>query len=404
MKKTTSLSLVPSVLLIVFLIGFPQISETIYTPALSNIASDLKTTSVLTQWTLSIYFIGFALGVFYWGRLSDRIGRRPTMLLGLLIYGLANLICFMSPNITVLLLARFVQAFGASVGSVITLTIARESFNDVARQKLFATIGAALSLTPAIGPFIGGYVSDWFGWRANFVVLILMTVGLYRYTHRRLPETKPDTEPHARPIKMTQAIYQLITDGRVLGCVCIIGAINSVLFGYYAEAPFIFIKVVGISSGEYGWMGLFIAVASTLGSLISHKLSDRWTGQQMAYSGCLIMMVSSLLLCVFAWFNFIEPDHVLQSIFCLMLPMAGMILGSCSLTLPVVLSTALNKYKPLLGTASAIFGLGYYLLISIGTAIMGLIHDGTVLPMPVYFVVLSLLTTVAYYWVANREE
>lgn len=392
----------PSTLLIIFLIGFPQISETIYTPALPNIASSLMTTSTLTQWTLSIYFIGFAVGVFYWGRLSDRIGRRSTMLLGLLIYGIANIICLLSPSISMLLLARFIQAFGASVGSVVTLTIAREAFEDVARLKLFAMIGVALSLTPAIGPFIGGYVNDWFGWRANFIVLILMTIGLCIYTYRRLPETR--IHHNTQSVKVSQAFYALIRDKHVLGCACIIGAINGILFSYYAEAPFVFIKLIGISPSTYGWLGLFIGSASLFGSMLAHKLSDYFTGKHIAYVGCGIMLVSNFLFCLFAWMGLINNQHVLQSILLVMLPMAGIILGSCSLTLPFVISMALNQYKAILGTASAIFGLFYYILISLCTWFMGLIHNGTIIPMPFYFLILSFLTVMAYYFVAKNKQ
>lgn len=402
MKQTTNI--VPSILLIIFLVGFPQISETIYTPALPNIVSSLMTTNALVQWTLSVYFIGFAFGVFYWGRLSDRIGRRPTMLLGILIYGLANLGCSLSPSITWLLLSRFIQAFGASVGSVITLTIAREAFHDSDRHKLFTTIGIALSLTPAIGPFIGGYINEWFGWRANFTVLIFMSIALYIYSYRNLPETRPMTFSNYQTIKTIKVAYVLMKDMRVVGCAYIVGAINGILFSYYAEAPFIFIKLIGISPSKYGWLGLFIAAASMFGSVLSRKLSHYFNGKQIAFLGCAIMLISALLLCVFSLSNLINHFHVVRSILLVMLPMAGIILGSCSLILPVILSTALNKYKSILGTASAIFGLSYYVLIAVCTWIMGALHNGTIIPMPFYFLALSITTVFAYYFIVSHEK
>lgn len=104
---------VPSLLLMIVLVAFPQISETIYTPSLPDIAHALGASNSSVQLTLSIYFVGFALGVFCWGWLSDLTGRRPAMLCGLVVYGIGSLMCFYSESILLLLASRFIQAFGA---------------------------------------------------------------------------------------------------------------------------------------------------------------------------------------------------------------------------------------------------------------------------------------------------
>lgn len=106
--------------------------------------------------------MGFAVGVLFWGQLSDRIGRRPCMLLGIICYTFASLACALSPSIWVLLAMRMVQAFGVSVGSVITQTMMRESYSAEQRHHAFAIIGIALSSVSALGPLIGGYINHWF--------------------------------------------------------------------------------------------------------------------------------------------------------------------------------------------------------------------------------------------------
>ncbi len=397
-------NVVPSVLLIILLVGFPQISETIYTPALPDIARSLMTSNSLVQWTLSVYFIGFALGVFSWGRCSDHIGRRPVMLLGLIIYGVGSLLCLYSPSIEWLLFARLLQAFGASVGSVITMTIIRESFHDMARQKLFAVIGIALSLSPALGPFIGGYVNDWFGWKANFFVLVIMSIVLFIVSFYSLPETKAATNEIVKPVKISELALALIKDPKVLGSGFIIAAVNGILFSYYAEAPFIFIKLIGITPGEYGWLGVFIMSASMLGSFLSHRLSDKYSKDQMIYLGCLITLLSALVFSIFAFLHLIDGQHVIRSILLVMFPMMGIILGGCGLILPLILSHALNSYKAVLGTAGALFGLSYYVLIAAFTWVMGFLHSGTPLPMPLYFAVLASSIFFAYYFLVKGKK
>ena len=133
---------VPSLLLMIILVAFPQISETIYTPSLPDISKALHVSNNEVQLTLSVYFAGFALGVFFIGWLSDIIGRRPAMLLGIVVYGVGSFLCFITNSIEVLLVSRFIQAFGASAGSVVTQTILRESVEGHKRRYVCSNFGS----------------------------------------------------------------------------------------------------------------------------------------------------------------------------------------------------------------------------------------------------------------------
>ncbi len=398
LKKTA-----PSVLLIILLIGFPQISETIYTPALPDITHSLMTSSKLVQWTLSVYFIGFAFGVFYWGSLSDGIGRRPTMLLGILIYSLSTLSCLLSPSITWLLFSRIIQAFGASVGSVIVLTIIREAFADRERLKVFSLVSISLSLTPALGPFIGGYVSQWLGWRANFTVLLMVGLALILYSFIALPETKSTQVQQKKIVKTNKLAIQFIKDPKVLGCIWIVGAINGLLFSYYSEAPFIFIKIIGLTPGQYGWLGILIAVASMLGATISYRLSSYFSSQQIICGGILIMLISASFFSFFTLMGWINSAYVIRSVLLIMLPMA-IIIGCFGVVTPAILSNALDNYKSVLGTAGALFGLSYYFLTAGFTWLMGSLHNGSINPMPLYFLALTSSILLVYLFMQYKRH
>src|SRR5699024_4544021 len=119
MKKVRNT--VPSILLIIVLVGFPQISESIFTPVLPQLSTNMNVSASTAQLTMSIYFIAFALGVFFWGQLSDKIGRRKAMNLGIIVYLLGNIGLYFSPRFKLLLVSRFIQALGSSVGSVVKI-------------------------------------------------------------------------------------------------------------------------------------------------------------------------------------------------------------------------------------------------------------------------------------------
>lgn len=106
----------PSILIIIALVGFPQISESIFAPVLPALSWAFNVSAQTSQLTMSSYFIGFAVGVVFWGWLSDRIGRRQAMLWGIVVYLIGNLVLLFAGQFLLLMMARLFQAFGAAVG------------------------------------------------------------------------------------------------------------------------------------------------------------------------------------------------------------------------------------------------------------------------------------------------
>ncbi|WEA41524.1 multidrug effflux MFS transporter [Lysinibacillus fusiformis] len=382
---------VPSLLLMIVLVAFPQISETIYTPSLPDIADALGVSNSSVQLTLSIYFIGFALGVFCWGWISDIIGRRPAMLGGLVFYGIGSALCFYADTISILISSRFIQAFGAATGSIITQTILRESVSGNRRHGMFAQISAVIAFTPAVGPLIGGWVDQALGFRAVFFVLVVMSIGLFIYAYARLPET---TQPAARQrIAIWPVVKRIFASPTVLVYGLLIGGINGVLFSYYAEAPFIFIGHFQMTPGLYGFLGIIVALASILGAMISKRLITTHPPQQIIYIGCSVMLIGAFLLMIVCTL----PLPISMLAMSIMVTVFILLLGS-GIALPNCLSLALVDFQDVIGTAGAIFSLGYYLLVSVITSGMSLLHNESLLTMPLYFLVLTIMM-----WISAKK-
>ncbi|MNO40607.1 Inner membrane transport protein YdhC [compost metagenome] len=373
----------PSLLLMIVLVAFPQISETIYTPSLPDISVALGVSSSSVQLTLSIYFIGFALGVFCWGWLSDFIGRRPSMLGGLIVYGIGSLMCFYSESINLLLVSRFIQAFGAATGSIITQTILRESVSGNKRHAMFAQISAVIAFTPAVGPLIGGWVDQAFGFSAVFFTLVMMSILLFVYAFLKLPETTDVSK--RKKVAILPIVKRMLALPRVLVFGLLIGGINGVLFSYYAEAPFIFIEHFNISPGVYGFLGILVALASIVGAMMSRRLLTLYAPEKIIHIGCLVMATGSLLLTFVSSLGTL-PDMIL--IVCILITLFVLLMGA-GMALPNCLSLALVHFQDVVGTAGAIFSLGYYLLVSLVTWGMSALHSGSLLTMPIYFLVIS---------------
>ncbi|MCB1148542.1 MAG: multidrug effflux MFS transporter [Chlamydiia bacterium] len=363
--------------LILCLVGYPQISETIYTPALVSLARGLGVTPHAAELTLSFYFLGFAAGVFCWGMAADRLGRRPSMLLGIFVYILGCIACASAPNIWILLAARFMQAFGASTGSVITQTMLRDSLEGTERQKFFALIGAALSLSPAIGPLAGGVIADLFDWRACLWVLSLFGTLLFFWSVFKLPETQKTGAAYTPLVKVAK---RMGGDKELWQSVLYVGILNGIAFSFYSEAPFVFIETFGFSAAAYGLIGLVIAAAGLTANLFNRWSAGRWSQEKLLKRSAALLIISSSAL-------FLLGGSALGYAL-----LSGALFFSIGLMIPTLLSGALKNYPECLGTAGALFGMAYYLLISLSTAGMSFLHNGSIGMFPLYVLMLTLLS------------
>src|SRR3712207_1478784 len=167
------------------------LSTDMYLPSLPAIAADLGATTAGTQLTLSAFLLGFAVGQFVYGPVSDRVGRRPVLLFGLGLFALASLACTAAPSIEALVAARFVQALGASGPIVLGRAIVRDLYEGPRAGRELSRMSTIMGLVPAVAPVLGGLLHEALGWRSNFAACILFGVVLAAVVIARLPETIP---------------------------------------------------------------------------------------------------------------------------------------------------------------------------------------------------------------------
>lgn len=345
--------------LVVGLMIFPQMVETIYSPALTHIASQFRVSDGQASQTLSVYFLAFALGVVCWGRLCDLIGRRPAMLAGLLTYGLGTLLALLAGQFETLLLARVISAFGAAVGSVVTQTMLRDSYQGGELARVFSVMGVALSLSPVLGLVSGGLLAERFGYLGVFGGLLLLALVLGLAASWRLPETRPSTMTR---VALWPLACRMVRDAGLWRSALLVALFNCMLFGYYSLAPFLFAEQ-GRQSSEFGYSGLVLALATLLGSLLNRYLLGKgWS------PALLIRLATSLALGagLAVWAS--------QVTLWFLLPMMGVVVAF-GVAIPNVLSQALLAYREVAGSAGALFGLSYYLLLSLGLAVAAALQD-----------------------------
>ncbi|WP_252177896.1 multidrug effflux MFS transporter [Endozoicomonas sp. 4G] len=377
----------PGILLILLLLVFPQFSETVYAPVLPGVSAAFSVSSNLAQLTMSLYFAGFAAGVLCWGYLADRIGRRKSMIAGLVIYGLSALVAVFVESFWAFLMARIALAFGASAGSVVIQTVIRDCYEGEGIVRVFSLVGVALSLSPTLGPVLGGILAESHGLEGVLYALVCLAVLLLIWTLLKLPETQK-AQPGNNPerLSMVALAGKMLCDRRILCSVLLVAGMNILLFGYYTLGPFVVAKM-GFSEQVFGFSGLLMALGTAIGALLNRSLVRRVNIEKLVQWGCTLALAGSLLQGLVSVLSF-ESQRLHLVLF--LLPMILIVTGF-GLTIPNVLGTALVDYKPQLGSAGALLGLFYYLVIMAGLGALSAWYVDTLWYMPMNFALISTL-------------
>jgi DHA1 family bicyclomycin/chloramphenicol resistance-like MFS transporter len=362
--------------LLTALVALGQISTSIYIPSMPSIVVDLATTPNRVNLTLSGFLLGFALCQMIFGPVSDRFGRRPVLFAGLGLYLAAGLLCAFAPTIRVLIAGRVLQGMAACAGPVLGRAIVRDIYGPSRTAAAMAYIGAALAVSPAVAPIIGGYLQVWFGWRAAFVFLTVVGALIFVATWLLLAETNPrDLRSESSAPGLLSACATLLRDRCYLGYTLVVAFVFAGLMAFSAGGPFVFIELLGLSPEHYGMLSIFTVAAYLAGSLAAGRLDGR-----LALHRLVLLGIAGALLggCVMAGLVAFAPLFVVG----IVAPMAIFTAG-LGVALPAGIAGAMAPFPRMAGAASALLGFIQMLVAAAASLAVGVLPHRSALPMAV---------------------
>ncbi len=345
-------------------------------PALPNVASAFHIDNAnRVQAVLSVFLTGFGAGQFIIGPLADRFGRRPILLGGLIIYGIASLLAIIAPSFETLLLARGLQGLSTAAARVIATSIVRDCYSGRRMASVMSLAMMIFISVPVIAPSFGQAIMLAAEWHGIFVVLLVYGVLTLSWIIIRLPETLPLSGRKSLAVgDVANNFLQAIKNRQTFGYALAAGSVQGILFGYVLSSQQIFTGIYGL--GHYfplafAAIAIGIAVAGFLNSRIVGRYGMRMISH-IALVGQLAIAIVMLTAALAGWLSL-----------ALFMTLAAASLFTFGLMFSNFAALAMEPQGHIAGTASSLFGSITTLIgIAIGSAI-GLYYDGTLVPLAI---------------------
>ena len=390
MFKPNSLTLI---LLTGGLMAAGPLATDMYLPSLPSLTAVFATSVSMVTLTLTVYLAGYAVGQLTVGPFSDRFGRRPGLVIGMSLFAAASLACVFAPNIESLIAARFFQALGACSGQVVGRAAIRDLHDRAGVTRMFAYTMVIMGLSSMVSPLIGGYLSVWIGWRSIFVVLAIFGLIMAITVQRNFDESLAKANPLAtRTGPMVRNFARLLRTRTFAGYTLSLCLIFSTLFTYLAGSSFVFIDVFGMAPQEFGLVFPAMAGTSVIGSLLTGRLAKRFEIPAMYGVAAAGAAAGGLALVIVTLAGGGIVPHVVA------LSVVSFFLG---ILIPVGYAGALAPHPEMAGTATSLIGVLQSSFAMVAGYVVGVLFDGTPLPMSAMMAVLATLSLLSFLFVVQ---
>ncbi|MCX8086430.1 MAG: multidrug effflux MFS transporter [Rhodocyclaceae bacterium] len=359
------------------------LSTDLYLASLPHLAAAFHASPAEVQQTLSMFVIGFGSAQLVSGPLSDRFGRRPVLLWGLIVYVAASFACALAPTLAALSAARLVQAIGCCTAAVVARALIRDLYAPAEGAKVMAKASSLLSLAPLFGPILGSYLQVLFGWRAAFLFHTLFGSALLFAARRWLLETNAHQNPAATRPAQLFATYRRLASAESFWCWALPGALSyAAIFAFISGSSFVLIEVLGVPTEYYGYCFACGVTGYLAGTLLCRRLIAKLGLAATLTAGATLSLCSGLLFLALVAAGFNHWSVVVLSLFLTML--------AHGINFPCAQTGAVAPFPREAGAAAGLLGcLAMLAALATGTWV-GQSHDGTLVPLAATSAVIGL--------------
>ena len=279
------------------LTAFPMMATDIYMPALPSIEAQLNTTVGLVNMTVSGFFFTISIAGLIFGPLSDRFGRKPIIMVSVILYFAASISCAMSESIGLLIISRLFQAIGCAGGMAVSTAIIKDFFPPEKKEKAFAVIGALTGFVPVIAPILGAWILAFTSWRGAFMVLAFLGIVTFIFA-LFYKETNHDLSDDSIPASMGK-LFVVLLNPSFARLVFLFSMAPLGMMAFIGISSFIFQKTFGLSEQVYSYYFAANATVSVLAAIVYIRVSQIIKPITIITGSFFVSIVSGILTILF---------------------------------------------------------------------------------------------------------
>lgn len=361
------------VVVIASLMAMTSLATSMMLAVLAEIGKTFGLGETSTQSVLTSFFVGFSVGQFIVGPISDRFGRRPALIGGLALYLAGSLLCIVAPSFETLLAARLIQGLGAAAPRIITISVIRDCYAGRRMASVMSLAMTVLMIVPVVSPAFGQAVVLALPWPWIFVFLTIYGVLSMAWMYVRLPETlRPENRRSLQPAAIADAVWQALSTRRTLGYMLATGVTQGMLLATLYAAPQVMGDLLGMGGYFTVAFGISAAVMST-GSFLNSRFVWRFGMRLLSHLG---MSVATLLSALLLW---LASANMVDGVVYVVL--VSVINALCMAASSNFNAMAMEPQGHIAGTASSLFGSVTTLMQAAIAHFIGLAYNATMIPL-----------------------
>ncbi|MGD8777756.1 MAG: multidrug effflux MFS transporter [Ignavibacteria bacterium] len=397
--KLTNKYFIPiTTVVLAFLTAMSPFATDTYLSAMPEMAEFFGVGINMVEISLTVYFLGFAVGNFFGGPLSDSFGRKRIALIGIFLYGISAAVIPVSTKIEYVWVFRFIQAFGGGFASVTSMVFVRDWFEGKQVAKLATLIGMIMMLAPLFAPIIGSVLLELFGWQSIFYFLIVFSVLLFAVFSTVMSESR-DKTLITKHINVQQFVgkYKIFFSNRhaVLVLLTISSSVAG-MFTFITGASFMYIEFYGFKESVFALLFASNIILNVILSLMNTILLKRYEPEQLLRVGLWLQFAAGFALFITVFLS--KPPFIVVFI------SVVIFMGSMGLIFGNGTAVILNLMPEISGSANAMIGVSRFFFSFVTGLLLALFHTGDLVPIGSVMFGCTFIANIYFYFFKKKES